>query len=290
MELQNSMDANFSRRRSGRDSNLGLAAMTGVQYVKKGHVAYVTLNRPEVMNAMDERMHEDLATVWDEVGADDDVWAAVLAGAGHRAFSVGQDLTELAGRITQGAAATATFGSRGKPGWPRLTERFDLAKPVVAKVRGYALGGGFELALACDIIVADEDATFALPEARLGLIAGAGGVFRLTRQLPWKVAMGHLLTGRSLSARRAFELGLVNEIVAADDLDACVEEWVTDILRCAPLSVRAIKEAASRSAAMPLEAAFATRYVWEERRMHSRDATEGPIAFAEKREPRWEAR
>jgi dehydration protein DpgD len=102
--------------------------------------------------------------------------------------------------------------------------------------------------------------------------------------------MGHLLTGRSLSARRAYELGLVNEIVAADDLDTCVEEWVADILRCAPLSVRATKEAASLSASMSLEAAFATRYPWEERRMHSRDAREGPIAFAQKREPRWEAR
>jgi dehydration protein DpgD len=285
-----SMEINFSRRRKGRDSSTGLAAMTAVQYAKEGHVAYITLNRPEVLNAMDERMHEDLALVWDEVEADDDVWAAVLAGAGHRAFSVGQDLTELAGRIGQGTAAAATFGSRGMPGWPRLTERFDLAKPVVAKVRGYALGGGFELALACDIIIADEDATFALPEARLGLVAGAGGVFRLTRQLPWKVAMGILLTGRSLSARRAYELGLVNEIVAADDLDACVEEWVAAILRCAPLSVRATKEAAFRSAAMSLEAAFATRYPWEERRMHSRDATEGPIAFAQKRTPRWEAR
>lgn len=284
------MDINFSRRRKGRDSSPGLAAMTAVRYAKEGHVAYVTLNRPEVLNAMNERMHEDLALVWDEVEADDDVWAVVLAGAGHLAFSVGQDLAELADRIGQGVAATATFGSQGEPGWPRLTERFDLAKPIVAKVRGYALGTGFELALACDVIIADEDATFALPQARLGLIAGAGGVFRLTRQLPWKVAMGMLLTGRSLSARRAYELGLVNEIAAADDLDACVEEWVAAILRCAPLSVRATKEAASRSAAMSLKSAFATRYLWEERRMHSRDAVEGPIAFAEKRDPRWKAR
>jgi dehydration protein DpgD len=264
--------------------------MTAVRYTKVGHVAYVTLNRPQVLNAIDERMHEDLALAWQEVEADDDIWAVVLAGAGHRAFSVGQDLSELADRIAAGTAGTATFGSRGRPGWPGLTERFDLAKPVIAKVRGYALGCGLELALACDIIIADEDATFALPEARFGLIAGAGGVFRLTRQLPWKVAMGHLLTGRSLSARRAYELGLVNEIVAADDLDTCVEEWVADILRCAPLSVRATKEAASLSASMSLEAAFATRYPWEERRMHSRDAREGPIAFAQKREPRWEAR
>jgi dehydration protein DpgD len=116
--------------------------MTAVRYEKQGHVAYITLNRPEVLNAMDERMHEDLALVWDEGEGDDDVWVAVLAGAGHRAFSVGQDLAELADRIGQGTAGTATFGSRGKPGWPRLTERFELAKPVVAKVRGYALGGG----------------------------------------------------------------------------------------------------------------------------------------------------
>ncbi|WP_188303362.1 enoyl-CoA-hydratase DpgD [Streptomyces sp. CBMA123] len=261
-----------------------------VRYEKDGHVARVTLDRPGVLNAMDLRMHEELAAVWDEVEADDEVWVVVLSGAGERAFSVGQDLKELAERVRAGTAGTATFGSRGKPGWPRLTERFDLAKPVVAKVRGYAMGGGFELALACDIVVAAEDATFALPEARLGLMAGAGGVFRLTRQLPWRTAMGHLLTGRPMDARRAFELGLVNEVVPAAELDACVDGWVADILRCAPLSVRAIKEAAGKSVTMPLETAFATRYPWEERRMASRDAVEGPLAFVEKRDPRWQAR
>lgn len=261
-----------------------------VRFEKDGRIARVTLDRPESLNAMDLRMHEELAEVWDEFGADDDLWVAVLSGAGERAFSAGQDLTELAGRVRDGTAGTATFGSRGRPGWPRLTERFDLAKPVVAKVRGYAMGGGFELALACDVIVAAEDATFALPEAKLGLIAGAGGVFRLTRQLPWRTAMGHLLTGRPMSAQRAFDLGLVNEVVPAAELDSCVDGWVADILRCAPLAVRAIKEAAAKSAALPLESAFATRYRWEEERMHSRDAIEGPLAFTEKREPRWEGR
>ena len=239
---------------------------------------------------MDSYMHTELAEIWDDFEADDGLWVAVLSGAGSRAFSVGQDLTELADRVRAGTAGTATFGSRGKPGWPRLTERFDLTKPVVAKVQGYALGGGFELALACDIVVASEAASFALPEARLGLIAGAGGVFRLTRQLPWKTAMGHLLTGRSMDARRAFELGLVNEVVPVGELDACVEGWVADILRCAPLSVRAIKEAATKSAAAPLEAAFAMEYPWEARRMLSADAAEGPLAFAEKRDPVWQAR
>ncbi|MEU9624629.1 MULTISPECIES: enoyl-CoA-hydratase DpgD [unclassified Streptomyces] len=261
-----------------------------VRYEKNGHLARITLDRPEVLNAMDLRMHEELAEIWDDFETDDDLWVAVLSGAGTRAFSVGQDLKEAADRVREGTASTATFGSRGKAGWPRLTERFDLAKPVVAKVQGYAMGGGFELALACDIVIASVGATFALPEAKLGLMAGAGGVFRLTRQLPWKTAMGHLLTGRPMDAQRAFELGLVNEVVPVKDLDDCVDGWVADILRCAPLSVRAMKEAATKSATMPLESAFATRYPWEERRMHSQDALEGPLAFAEKREPRWEAR
>jgi crotonobetainyl-CoA hydratase/dehydration protein DpgD len=203
---------------------------------------------------------------------------------------VGQDLKELAARERAGLAAPSTFGSRGKPGWPRLTERFHLTKPVVAKVRGHALGGGFELALACDIVVASEDARFALPEAALGLIAGAGGVFRLTRQLPWKTAMGHLLTGRPMGAVRAYELGLVNEVVPPGDLDGCAETWVADLVRSAPLSVRAIKEAATRSAGLSLEEAFAAGYPWEQRRMHSADAVEGPRAFAEKREPKWQGR
>jgi crotonobetainyl-CoA hydratase/dehydration protein DpgD len=261
-----------------------------VIYEKDGRIARVTLNRPEVLNAMDLRMHAELGDVWADFEHDDTLWVAVLSGAGTRAFSVGQDLKELAERTRDGSAGAATFGSQGKPGWPRLTERFDLAKPVVAKVHGYALGGGFELALACDLVVASDDATFALPEARLGLIPGAGGVFRLTRQLPWKSAMGHLLTGRPMSAVRAYELGLVNEVVPSRDLNACVEGWLSDILRCAPLSVRAIKQAATASATLSLQAAFSARYDWEEQRMHSDDAVEGPQAFAEKREPIWHAR
>ncbi|GAA4063638.1 enoyl-CoA-hydratase DpgD [Actinomadura miaoliensis] len=257
-----------------------------VRYEKKGHLARVTLDRPDVLNAMDLRMHEELGAVWDDVERDDDVRVVVLTGAGDRAFSVGQDLKERA-RLTREGAPPTTFGSRGQPGWPRLTERFALTKPVVARVNGYALGGGFELALACDIIVASERAVFALPEARLGLVPGAGGAFRLARQLPLKVAMGHLLTGRRMGAADALRYGLVNEVVPHDDLDRCVETWTDDLLRSAPLSVRAIKEAVLRSVDMPLEQAFATRFVWEERRMHSRDAAEGPRAFAEKRDPRW---
>ncbi|MGK5500312.1 enoyl-CoA-hydratase DpgD [Streptomyces sp. URMC 125] len=261
-----------------------------VIYEKTGHVARITLNRPSVLNAMNLAMHEQLADAWDDFEQDSDMWVAVLSGAGDRSFSVGQDLKELDQRTGEGLAAPSTFGSRGKPGWPRLTERFHLSKPVVARVNGYALGGGFELALACDVIVAAEHVEFGLPEARLGLIAGAGGVFRLARQAPLRVALGHLMTGRRLSAARAYELGLVNSVVPAEELDTCVDEWVEDILRCAPLAVRAVKEAALTSVDLPLERAFATRYPWEERRMHSADAKEGPRSFVEKRPPRWQGR
>lgn len=257
-----------------------------VRYEKRGRVAHVTLDRPEVLNAMDLRMHGELARVWDDFESDDDIWVGVLTGAGDRAFSVGQDLKELVRRIEEGTA-TSTFGSRGKPGWPRLTERFSMAKPLIARVNGYALGGGFELAMACDLVIAAEHAEFALTEARLGLVAGAGGVFRLTRQIPFRTAMGYLMTGRRMSAARAYELGLVNEVVPADRLDDCLDEWLEDMLRCAPLSLRAVKEAAMVSASMSLEQAFAARYVWEERRMLSRDAEEGPRAFVEKRPPQW---
>lgn len=264
--------------------------LTRVVYEKRDHVAYVTLDRPNVLNAMDLAMHEELAAVWDDFEADDALFACVLTGAGDRAFSVGQDLKELAERNATGTAPLSSFGSVGKPGWPRLTERFTRTKPIVAKVRGYALGGGFELALACDLIVCSDDATFALPEARLGLIPGAGGVFRLARQLPAKTALGYLLTGRTITAARAFALGLVNEVVPGPELDACVDGWVGDIVRSAPLSVRAIKEVVSRSETLTMEEAFRTRYAAEEARKASSDAIEGPRAFAEKRAPKWNAR
>ncbi|WIM94392.1 enoyl-CoA hydratase-related protein [Actinoplanes oblitus] len=260
--------------------------MSRVRYDKSDRVATVTLDRPEVLNAMDLAMHAELGEIWDDVEADDDVWVVVLTGAGDRSFSVGQDLKERA-ELDRSGAGTSTFGSRDKPGWPRLTERFTLAKPVVARVNGYALGGGFELALACDVIVAADTAVFGLPEAKLGLVPGAGGAFRLARQLPLRTALGHLLTGREIPAARALQLGLVNDVVPAAELDDCVAGWVADLLRAAPLSVRAIKEAVLRSVDLPLEQAFATRYVWEERRMRGADAVEGPRAFAEKRKPNW---
>jgi enoyl-CoA hydratase/carnithine racemase len=246
-------------------------------------VARLTINRPERLNAMDSHAHLALSQALDACAADDAVRVLVLTGVGIRAFSVGRDLQELAGADDPDVAAR----------WKkviRLTERFDYPKPIVARVRGYALGGGFEIAMACDIIVAADDASFGLPEPRRGLTPFAGGVHRLPRQIPLKVAMGHLLTGRPMAAARAYELGLVNQVVPADRLDDAVNAWVSDILACAPLSVRSIKQCVAEGLGRPLADAMAAKYPAEEIRLASRDSIEGPRAFAEKRAPHWSGR
>ena len=221
---------------------------------------------------------------------DDDLWVLVITGAGDQAFSAGRDLKHTAAARDHDAAQRAQDEA-----WTRsarmLQQRDDFFKPVIAAVNGFALGGGLELALAADIIVAVEDAQLGLPEPRRGLIAGGGGVHRLPRQIPLKVAMGYMLTGRHMSAARAAELGLVNEVVPRAELQACVQGWVDDILACAPLAVRATKQAAMKGLEhASLWEAWQRDYAWELKRRVSEDAVEGPLAFSEKRPPRWQGR
>ncbi len=258
-------------------------------YEKKGHVAHITITRPEVMNSLHPPASVELAAVWDDFAANDDLWVAVFTGEGSRAFSAGNDLKYTA------EMSRLPADQRPRLAWPPsgfggITSRFDLFKPVIARVNGFALGGGLEMALACDIIVAADHAELGLPEPRRGLIAGAMGVHRLPRQLPLKVAMGYMLTGRHIPAQRALELGLVNEVVPLGDLDTAVDAWVQDILACAPLSIRATKEASMRGLDMSLTAAAEARFEWETRRRQSEDSVEGPRAFAEKRAPNWTGR
>ena len=255
-----------------------------VRYEKRGRVAWVTLNRPEVMNALHPPCHDLLEEIWNDFAADPEVWVAVLTGAGERAFSAGNDLKW-----------TAQHGGRlpAPPpgGFAGLCSRFDLTKPIVAAVNGFALGGGFEIALACDVIVAAEHARFGLPEPRVGLMAAAGGAQRLPRQIPLKVAMGMMLTGEPIDAPRALELGLVNEVVPLSELHAAAQRWADRIAECSPLSVRATKQAALDSLDRPLRDAVGIQnYPAVLDLFRSEDALEGPRAFAEKRKPNWKGR
>jgi enoyl-CoA hydratase/carnithine racemase len=252
-----------------------------VRYEKRDHVAYVTMNRPEVMNALHPPANEELARVWDDFAGDPQAWVAILTGAGERAFSAGNDLKYTA---TQGMPRIPPSGFGG------LTTRRDLWKPIIAAVNGVALGGGLEIALACDIIVAAEHARLGLPEPRVGLMAAAGGVHRLPRHVPLKIAMGLMLTGRALTAPEAARLGLVNEVVPAAELSAAAQRWAGEILECSPLSVQATKQAAYEGLGKPLPEAMNTPYPLVQRLWSSEDAREGPRAFAEKRKPRWAGR
>lgn len=252
-----------------------------VRYEKRQRVAWITINRPEVMNALHPPANEELQRVWDDFAADPEVWVAVLTGAGDRAFSAGNDLKY-----------SAVHGVPRMPpgGFGGLTARFDLWKPVIAAVNGFALGGGFELVLACDIAVAAEHARFGLPEVRVGLVAAAGGVHRLPRQVPLKLALGMMLTGKQLTSAEAAELGLVNEVVPGGELAAAAERWATAILECSPLAVRASKQAALCGLGRPLPEAMTAKYPLLREAMRSEDLREGMKAFAEKRRPVWKGR
>lgn len=264
-------------------------AMTNIKFDVEGHLARITIDRPERMNAFDPDTHVEFNAAIDRFESDDDIWLAVLTGSGDRSFCAGRDLKQLA-EIGQASKEDQAADQAKMAGVTRLTDRFAMTKPMIARVNGFALGGGLELALACDIIVVADHVELGLPEVKRGLIAGAQGVHRLPRQIPLKVAMGHLLTGKHMSAARAYELGLVNEVVPYADLDTAVDRWVADILACAPIAVRATKQAAMLGLDMGLAEAAVTEYEWELRRRASDDAKEGPRAFSEKRTPDWQGR
>jgi enoyl-CoA hydratase/carnithine racemase len=253
-------------------------------YEKKGRIAYVTINRPEVMNALHADASRELSEIWTDFRDDPEVWVGILTGAGERAFSAGNDLKVTAA----GGGSAATLSVPG--GFGGITNRYDIFKPIIAAVNGVAMGGGLEMALACDIIVAEEHARLALPEPRVGLMAGAGGVHRLPRQIPQKIAMGMILTGRHIPAHEAYRFGLVNEVVPKGEAVAAAERWAAEILACAPICVRASKQAALQGLETSLEVAMSRNYEWVTRMRQSEDTREGPRAFAKKRPPNWQGR
>ena len=249
------------------------------------HVTQVELNRPEVMNAINPQMHDELEAAFNTFAADADQFLCVIKGAGDKAFCAGSDLKAIAG-----AGRHSGYPEHGYAG---LIERYDLNKPLIAAVDGFALGGGFEIALACDMILATDRSSFGLPEPLVGAVALGGGIHRLARQIGLKQAMGMVLAADRVSAEEGFRMGFVNEVCSVADFDATLDRWVANILRCAPLAIAASKEAIHKGFDEPsLEAAMTNQeqYPAFAKWRRSADAKEGPLAFAEKRSPNWQGR
>jgi len=249
----------------------------------KDHVARLTLNRPKALNSISHDLDLQLYDAWRTIDADPDIWVAVLGAAGDRAFCAGGDVS---GGTKAHASRLALGGGLTGIGGPLVK----LTKPLIAAVHGYALGGGFELAMCADIIVAADDTQFGLPETKAGIIGECGVMHRAIRQLPHRVAMAMILTGERLGADAALEYGLVNEVVPRESLDDAATAWAQKVCAASPLAVQAAKQAVLSRADMPLEIALATRFEAIEAYANSEDVKEGRAAFAERRAPVWTGR
>jgi acetyl-CoA C-acetyltransferase len=246
---------------------------------RDGHLLEVTINRPEARNSLHPMANDELDHVFDAYFAEADLWVAILAGAGDKAFSAGHDLA---------------YSASGKPVWvPKngfagLTSRPRLPKPVIAAVNGYAMGGGCEIALACHLVVADATAQFALSEVRVGLVAGAGGLIRLPRTVPPKVATEMILTGRRITADEALAYGLVNRVVPAGTAVDGARALAGEIMEGSPTSVRISLQIMQETQGIPdVAEAVSHRSSAIDDLLSTQDAAEGPAAFAAKRRPQW---
>ena len=255
----------------------------GVRFERADGVARVTLDRPDRLNAVDSATDAALGEIWDTVERDPDVRCVVLTGAGERAFCAGADMKE------DGPGGLAYWARTGRHGFGGIALAGRVSVPVVGRINGLALGGGFEMALGCDILVAAESASFGLPEPRVGRLP-LDAMVTLPRRLPRVLAMGLLLTGRRIGAAEALAAGLVNEVAPDAELDRAVDGWVEDILACAPLSLRAIKRSAADTAHLGEREARTAGLPSLVAALESEDADEGVAAFREKRRPVWKGR
>ncbi len=249
---------------------------------RQGHIEILTINRPEARNAINGAVSKAMSAAMDELTDDAGCWVVVITGSGDKAFSAGMDL-----KAFSSGEGGDIMGASG--GFGGLTQR-EFPKPIIAAVNGSALAGGFEIMLSCDLVVAAEHATFGIPEAKRGLIAGAGGLIRMPKRLPIAVALELAMTGDAIDAARAFELGLVNKVVAADALLAEATALAERIAANAPLAVRYSKSVMKRAAEVSEAEGWKINGEAVGVVFSSADAQEGPLAFAEKRPPNWQGK
>ena len=258
-------------------------------YEKRGPIAYLTLNRPETLNAISPRMMVELALAWEDFRDDETLRVAILTGTGERAFCAGADLATLIPLLNGARSPEDEWDKKLLDDQSlyhgALLRHGELLKPVVAAVNGLALGGGTELLIACDLRVVAANAHIGLTEVRWGAISGGGALTRLARQIPWCMAMEIVLTGEPISALEAHRVGLVNRVVAPEEVFAVADQLAHTIAANAPIAVRTAKEAILRTSGLTLEQAYALEHDCAHRVADSNDAREGPLAFVEKRAP-----
>lgn len=250
---------------------------------RDGPVTILTFNRPQARNALHPPAHWECHEALNAFEADPDQWVAIITGAGEQSFCAGNDLKFQASGVVPVLPPTG-FGG--------LTSRFSMVKPVIAAVNGYALGGGFEIALACDVLLAAETATFSLPEARIGMAALAGGLHRLPRAIGPRRAMQMIMTCERVSAQQGLDLGFVTEVISEEGVLSAAKRWAAEICKASPLAIQAAKEAMQHGLDRPIADAMVAQWGCQAMRVlrTSEDWLEGPRAFAEKRAPVWKGR
>lgn len=257
-----------------------------VHYDLDGHIATITLDRPDALNAINREMNEQLAATWRRFRDDDEAWVGILTGTGDRAFCAGADLIDLIPEAgEQARAGTLTeFNFGGN------TRGFQTWKPCIAAINGFALAGGLEIALACDLRIAVPRARFGLPEVRWAIIPGGGGTQRLPRLIPAAKAMELILTGKQIPADEALQIGLINQIVEPEQLMPAARQLAEALLENGPLALRAAKQAVLEGLDGTLDDGLALELQLFGKMLLTEDAVEGPKAFAEKRPPAYKAK
>ena len=255
-----------------------------VHYEIVEHVAQVTIDRPELLNAVDQVTEDEMQRIWREIEGRSDIWCVVLTGAGERCFSSGADVQEA---VKSGRSGFDYWSMEREGGFGGIATRLTLNVPVIARVNGGAYGGGFEMVLGADIVVAADHAKFGLTEPRLGFLPLDGGMVMLPRLIPAKHAMGMLMTGRRVTADELAGFGLINEVVPMAELDDAVTRWVDQIKLCSPRSIRAIKQVVRNTSHLAPYVAMGQRLPALMDSLNGPDSDEGSRAFVEKRTPNW---